>query len=357
MSQEQDFLSGTQETDEVSNVEDNAGTRQAGTDEEPSDIRSLLNKAIKDTSEGEGPVRERGPDGRFAKKGEVAGEPQEAPGQQQAQQPQQQDIRDVDTLVSKLPDEVRDEVRNFIRAREDAFNVWAQNAVNRVNGYDAVEQIIGPRREAWRLNGMSEVQALNQLFALSDFATRDPMSFTQWFADQHNIDLSNLPYEEFDTVDPQVKTLQQEVAELKRTLETNNQTSQQQQQQNEHQYLVGQVQQFSEEKDQAGNSVRPYFAEVASYIVDILPGLRQAKPNTNPQQLLQTAYDTAVWSNPTLRAKIIEAERLGGLAEKALKARNAGSSVIGAPKGETQVNRPLSGNLRDTIKAAWAEHS
>jgi hypothetical protein len=47
----------------------------------------------------------------------------------------------------------------------------------RFRGYEGLEQVIGARRQAWAMQGMSEGQAVNQLLALSDFAGQNPAEF------------------------------------------------------------------------------------------------------------------------------------------------------------------------------------
>ena len=59
------------------------------------------------------------------------------------------------------------------------------------------------------------------------------------------------------------------------------------------------VMQFAEAKDKAGNALRPHFDEVVGDVRDLLSAARdEGRPMT-----LAQAYEAAIWSNPTTRAK------------------------------------------------------
>lgn len=341
----------------VDNVQDNAGTRQAGTDDEPQDVRSLLNRAMKDTTDtGQDDGRTRGPDGKFVAKPAVDPNAQPVPDQNTQQQQGQTDlVAQTEAIISKLPDNMRTEVQQIIQARDAAFNNWVAPLVSQLNGFEAIEKVIGPRREAWARNGMSPEQAVNQLFALSDFASRDPAGFIQQFAATNNIDLTTLE-DDGEQVDPEVLELRQKVAQLEQGFQSNQQQQQQQTQQQQHQERAQQVAQFATEKDAQGQLLRPHFEAVVDNIMQALPGLRAANPNAHPSQLLQSAYDTAIWANPTTRASLIEAERLKSASDRARNARQAGSSVTGAPGSDAQQAKPPANSVREALNLAILEH-
>jgi hypothetical protein len=75
---------------------------------------------------------------------------------------------------------------------------------------EPLEQIIGPRRDLWALNGATPAQAINQLLALSDFAGRDPGGFIRHIAKNSGVDLAQLVLdtEPEPEVDPVVAALQ-----------------------------------------------------------------------------------------------------------------------------------------------------
>lgn len=231
---------------------------------------------------------------------------------------------------------------------------------SRYQEYGLIEQLIGPRRQAWANTGMSPAVAINQLLNLSDFAGRDPGQFVLWMADQHNIDLDAL----LDARDaaqanmtPEMRAMQQQVQQLQNQIAgfTGNQ------QQTQHSELLNSVQTFATEKDAQGNLARPYFADVAQMIPAIIPGIRAQQPNLAPQQLLQAAYDAACWSSPQVREKM-QAEQLARQqAEQqaqAARAKAASVSVTGGPSGDVSaVPDNPNRSLREELVYQFAAHS
>lgn len=229
--------------------------------------------------------------------------------------------------------------------------------------YGLIEQVVGPRRQAWASNGLSPALAIQNLLNLSDFASRDPGQFCLWLADQNNVDLdalldardaanaanANLPPEMRD-LQGQVQSLQQQLAGF---------TGQQQHAQ--HQMNVEAVQAFAAEKDTGGNLVRPYFADVANDIITLMPSVRAQNPNVHPQELLKRAYDAACYANPSVRQRMQEADNAARAAEQAAaaeRARHAGSSVNGGPTGDAgRVPDNANRSIRDELVAQFAAYS
>ena len=234
---------------------------------------------------------------------------------------------------------------------------WVNSRAGLLQSLEPLEQLIAPRREAWRMNGWTEDQAVGQLFALSDYATRDPAGFIQYFANQSGIDLEDLVFEDdADPVDPNIAALQQEIAELKGA-----QTQQQQQQQQAyHNQVVDQVIAFLDEKNEKGELLRPYASELGQEYLPFVQLERDRNPNRSMGEILQAAYDRACWANESVRAKMQEAqtaaakaEQLRQAAERANKARSAGvSPASGTPSASAAVSSPANQSLRDTIRSA-----
>lgn len=292
-------------------------------------------------------------DGRTAN-GQFAPKPGEAPTDQQSQPAAVQAPQGFDaTQFAALPAEMQQQVARTMASVEER--------AARYSGYDALEQVIGPRRQAWAINGVSEAQAVNQLIALSDFAGKSPPDFVRWFAGQHGIDLTALADEGGDEfVDPAVQELRQQVSELTGQLTSMTRG----QQQAQHTSLVQLTERWGAEAGEGGQPLRPYFAELAgagaipAYIMQV----KAERPNASPTELLAEAYERACWGTPTVRTKLLaaqEAERLSERRVAAVRAEAAGSSITGeAPApGSTQAKDIGSGSVRDTLRAAIAQHS
>jgi hypothetical protein len=258
-------------------------------------------------------------------------------------------------VFSSLPAETQ---AQLARTMED---VQAQQ--QRYATLEPIEQIIAPRREAWALNGVSPQQALNQLFALSDFAGRDTAGFIKYVAKANNIDLEDLVLgmEPEVPADPAIAAVQKELAEL-RTAEENRVREQAR---IAHERTVNDVIAFASEKGQDGQPLRPHFEAVGNVVPSYISMVKAENPTWEPNRILQEAYDRACWSIPAVREKMqaatqaaAEATRLREAADRADKARTASSSVrSGVPANPPPAPNHPGNSVRDTIRAAIAAAS
>jgi hypothetical protein len=332
--------------------------------ERPASLRDQLSAAFKGEDgqpTDQQNAQPRGPDGKFAPKepGQQPGteaQPGQQPGtEQQGQQPAAvQAPQGIDPAVfAALPAETQQHVARTMAAVEEQ--------AARYRGYEQLEQVIGQRRQAWAMQGMSEATAVNQLLALSDFAGRDPAQFVQWFSGQHGIDLAALADQgggDDEYIDPAVQELRQQVADLTGTITSMTQG----QQAAQHKNLVDFTAQFATEAGEDGQPLRPYFAELGNGIVPFIQQVKAENPSASHKDVLSEAYERACWANPQVRQKLLaaqDAQRLAEQRERAGRAQHAGSSVTGqAPAaGSTQPKDIGSGSVRDTIRAAMVQHS
>lgn len=321
-------------------------------------IRQLLEQAANLTVDDDGRLRDE--KGKFAKEPDkpdtqepaATGEPQ-----QQAQPTQVQLPDELNSVIQALPEANRSAVQTAIATREAAWNTFAQQVKGHVDGYEALRPLLEPRRQAWALQGVSEGQALNQLLALSDFATRDPSGFIQWFAGNNGIDLSDVG-ETFVPPDPVLQNLQTQVTNLTNAL--NGMTTGAANQQ--HQQIVDAVKAFEVETDANGQALRPHFAAVANIMLPLVPGIRQANPGMSHNQVLQAAYDQAIYADPTTRATVLATEKAAkdaAAAAEIARKKSAGQSMTGvAPmNGTVQAHEAPSDTVRGALEWAIAQHS
>lgn len=247
------------------------------------------------------------------------------------------------------------ETRQFVERTMEAVEQRRQ----RFEEYEQLEQLIGPRREAWAQQGSNTYAAINQLFSLSDFAGRNPGEFVMWFADQHRLDLDAL-LDERDALrqqapaDPRLNGLQQEIAQLKNLI-TGQYTQQQQQQQAAN---LREVQTFMEAKDAAGKPMHPYFAEVMPEVQRHVAVIKQQQPYLSAQEVLKAAYDFACYTNTAVRERM-QMEQQRALREKAVadaaRARAAAKSINGGPvAGAGAVPNNANRSLREELVAQFA---
>lgn len=225
--------------------------------------------------------------------------------------------------------------------------------------YGQIEQVIAPRRQGWALAGVSEGQVINQLFALSDFAEKDPAGFIQYFASERNLDLEEIAFGT-DPVDPTVAAQNERIRELETQL--NGFTAQQQR--TAHENVVNEIVQFADEKGADGKTLlRPYFAELGQSVLPFIQQSFAANPNRPRAEILAEGYEAACWANPAIRTKLLEAQaaaaeakRIKDQTEAASRARTAGVSLSSGTPGEgaQKTNGASSGSLRDDIRASLA---
>jgi len=107
----------------------------------------------------------------------------------------------------------------------------------------------------------------------------------------------------------------------------------------------------------------PYYADVESDIARIIPLVQQSEPHLPPNEVLQKAYDQAIYLNPDVRQKLIaeqiakaESERTTTLQTKAASAKKAAVSIKGSSNGVMPPPKQAngSGDVYDDVRAAIA---
>lgn len=332
-----------------------------GTDNKPSDQQDAQTADPKPpvalTQDSDG--KWRTPDGLFASNEQVqAFQAAQQPAQQpdpNAQQQQSPVLQGLTPAEQQQLQSLPAELRQYVERTMEGLNTRAQ----RYSEYDTLEQaIIGPRRQAWAQQGTNPLVAMNQLFALSDFASTNPGQFVMWFAEQQNLDLDAM-LDAKDAanakVDPALRQLQSTVHQLAGTVQQF-QSGQVQQAQNQN--LLA-VEQFAQEKDPAtGTLKRPYLTDVMDGWATQIGAIRASNPTMPHAEVLERAYDAACWADPKVRGqmqqKANEAVRTAD-AQRAANARAAGASVTGAPAGDpASVPNNANLSLRDELQQAYS---
>ena len=318
-------------------------------------VQALAAPAL--TKDADGKYRQ--PDGTFASAEQIATfeAAQAAPNAQDQAAAQSPVLQGMTPVEAQQFQSLPAELRQLVERTMEGSNTRGA----RYGEYDLLEQVIGPRRGAWAQQGTNPAVAVNQLFALSDFASTRPGDFVMWFAEQNKLDLDAL-LDARDAqkagVDPQVAALQGQVQQLQGTVQqfTNGQ------QQQEQAARLQQVQNFAAEKDEAGGLKRPYLTDVMDGWAAQITALRTAQPTLPPGEVLQKAYEAACWADPSVRAKMqqaADATRRAAEAARASTAKAAGGTVSGGPAGDASTipnnaNRTLRDELKEQFAAARA---
>ena len=213
---------------------------------------------------------------------------------------------------------------------------------------DAFDEIMQPFKGDFERAGMDDVGAVRQLLAAHDYLRKDPQNAIAWLANQYGVDTSaigNDPALEDEFADPQVKQLQQQVAQLTGFIQ-NQQTQQQSHEQASTQSFIDQ---FAAETDASGNPAHPHFETVRSVMGSLI--------SSGNATDLKSAYEAAVYANPELRqeelkrvaAKQSQAKVKTEAVQKAKKAQR--SKVRGSATPAAQA-LPANASIRDTINAS-----
>lgn len=204
-----------------------------------------------------------------------------------------------------------------------------------------MQRVLDPFRESIQKHGVTETQAIQNLFGHHIALTEGTLENRQNAFIALGQNLGIIPQEGQAQIDPRTRELQQR---LDRIEQQEQQRTQQAQQQN-YSKVVQDVESF------AADQKNEYFDEVADDIVILLKtGLD-----------LQSAYEKAVWANPITRAKELSksvAEQTKTITakqkEEALKARKATSTNIRPMNSSKESNQPT-GDLFSSMAEDFAE--
>lgn len=219
---------------------------------------------------------------------------------------------------------------------------------------EALERVISPHVQGWRLNGMHPDQAIAQLIELSNFATNDPKGFIKYFSNLRGVDLNSFTQEQ-EYVDPQVAALQRPVAEVQARLNQLTQQLQQSQEQQQQQAYSAAfnstnaaLDDIASQTDQTGKPLYPFFNEVEGDMAALIEsGYARSIPD---------AYRKAVKLNEQVSAKISarsRAEENARARAQTQRARRAASSLTGASSTGNGAFSSGDLSIRDTLNAAW----
>lgn len=265
---------------------------------------------------------------------------------------------DVRTMFEKQPPEVRKFLLERHKAMEADYTKKMQelSPMRRLN--DTLDEVFKPYDEEMRQLGVTREQAIRELVGIHARLKKDPVAGLKYIAEISGVDIKTLattPASDLGEESPIVKALRSEVSGLKDQVSklTGTQSAA------ADEARLREVSQFADEKDDKGQPKRPYFDEVAKDITRLLNGAKAA----GEKMTLQEAYDSAVFANPTVRAKLLaaqDAERKAKeekeRAEKAEAARRAASGDVTGAGSAAAVHKATDGSVREELEAAFAAH-
>jgi hypothetical protein len=247
----------------------------------------------------------------------------------------------------RLPEAVRQAISADYRARSE---------VDAKVG--PLHQVLSPREAALTAQYGGVPQALNQLFALSDFASNKPMEFINWFAQQRGINLQQFVGQAPNAasqagqsaaqIDPALAPLLNKLNGIKQYL-TSQQAAQTQEQ---HRAAVAVQQQASAEVSSfiANGEKYPYANDVRNEMAILF--------ETGQARTMDEAYDKATLLNMNVRERVLNDRVNAAIEERSRRAdqkRNAAVSISGSPGGQAAMPGNRRATARDDVLAAARE--
>ena len=237
--------------------------------------------------------------------------------------PQSMSAKDRETFYA-LPPESQKWISDRVRSQEADYTRKTMKLAEERRSHDKLEQAIAPRRQQLARDGMDEGTAVGQLFALSDFATSDPVGFTRHLFSQTGIPLSALTANaQEQRGDPQILAMQQRLQGFENYF-----TQQQATELHSQSAAVsGVIEKFADSN--------PFYAELEGDMIPIVESLRATKPGLTSDQYLQRAYKMALAGNDDVSAKAevdlrakAESDRVSKAKKEATAARKAGGTNV-----------------------------
>lgn len=319
--------------------------------------------------------RERAEDGKFATKDGRPPKthnqpPEEVEAEQTAEAPQTEQPKTPAVPVprgwTKEAAEkwaaVPPDVQQYVSQREDMLNRTAGEFGRYRQAVEPIRQVIDQNKHVFERNGADPANGIAALLAAQDMLDRNPVNALAYLAQTYGVDLRALAAQVYGgndatglAPDPEVAALQNKIAQLEHQLkydvEQRNAAERAAVQQRQ-----AQVRQSFEQRIDAFAKDKPDFDEVAPEILANIQAIQQLNPQATPDEVLNQAYERAVWANPKTREsrmKAEEAKRLQEAAKRAAEAKAAaGINVRGAPRPNTDAGNDLDADLRAAFRRA-----
>ena len=257
---------------------------------------------------------------------------------------------DARETFNQLPPRLQQEVYKRETDLRRGLQQATENAAQVQRTWGEVEQVLSPHMERFNLMGVSPGRVVNQFMAWQQKLDSDPADGLRQLAQSYGLDLRQLAEQEAQT--PQEPPYIRELRQQNQQLMGLYQQTQQRQQMSHAQALANEVQGFVEERDGSGNPVRPYMEHLIEDMVPLVQHMRSQNPHAHPRQLLQAAYEKAIWLNDSTREIELKKSQTQPMSKQTIdKARKAQKLVNGEARSDSGPVKAK--GLRATLEANW----
>ena len=216
--------------------------------------------------------------------------------------------------------------------------------------FEPINEVLSARREQWQREGVTEQQALGQLFYWDDQFRRDPQAAVLELAREFGVDLQALT-EAQPWVDPQTQALQTRLDQIERqNQEAARQREAEQQQAIKQQQdaVISQVETWAQSVGQDGKPLYPHFGP--EVLADMLHAFNRGYAKTPDE-----AYQFAMQWHPEGKKELAERAKAEALAAAQQAAQKTKALASASGKDRTPVDRGNTGGkigLREAATAA-----
>lgn len=232
------------------------------------------------------------------------------------------------------------EVQQYVHQRETEVHRAISTLGQQAKQMEPLRQILEQNRQTFERNGTDYTQGIAALIQAQNVLDNDPVKGIANLAQIYGVDLRNVVGQIYGDQsglppDPQVSALELKIQQLERQLTYS------QQQETARQRAIAE-QQAEQQRNQFQQRIESFakdkadFDEVAPEILANIQVIQQTSPGLSPDEVLQQAYERAIWAHPKTREARMKAEetrRLQEAAKQAEQAKRASSiNVRSAPK-------------------------
>ena len=204
--------------------------------------------------------------------------------------------------------------------------------------WQEVEQAIAPYAQQFQRAGVTPGRVVNQLMAWQQFLDNDTDRALLQLAQSYGRSFQDLVQKEAAQPQepPAIRELRQQNQQLMGLYQQQRQAQVKQAQAR----LASEIDSFVKEVDASGSPARPHIEHVVNDMLPIVQSM--ANSGLAPRQILQQAYEKALWLNPATRE--LEMKRLTPRPTKESidKARRAQKLINGEARGVVAPERPKS---------------
>jgi hypothetical protein len=246
---------------------------------------------------------------------------------------------------SALPQDAQEMILAREKESEKAVTQKTMELAEERKSIQAINQVIDPLRENLQRAGVSDAQYIETLIEADRMLQFKPREAIAYLARRAGIDLSQagLTDQQPDQSSDRVRMLEQNLQTLQQQIERDRIKESQDR-------TIGEIESFASEKDATGQALRPHWSDLQDDLAPLVSAIRQRNPEKSPRDILQAAYDQAVWANPTTREKMLaaqEATRKEQTSKTVAQARQANAVNIRGKAGGEMRAKPTT--IDDTL--------